>query len=217
MKSLLWEEYRQNRQLLILVGLSSAIPYVGALVAYLYAHLSPYAVEPLWEPSVHEMSGLAMIVTFLACALIGGNAIAGERVNRSAEFTFYLPISRQSAWLAKTLVAVAACTTLCIIHTSVSLVSFPGNTHDMEFLFIILSVCMMSFGSAWLSSSLLNSPAIASVLGITVAPVYGVHWERILTALALPTSETAFGISATALGLVCFAVGSLRYLRRVEP
>ena len=41
-------------------------------------------------------------------ALLGGNSIAGERVDRSAEFLAYLPVSRGRILASKLLVALAA-------------------------------------------------------------------------------------------------------------
>ena len=47
------------------------------------------------------------MISQLSIALIGGNAISGERVDRSAEFLYSLPIARRKLLASKLLFALA--------------------------------------------------------------------------------------------------------------
>ena len=89
MKWLVWREYRLN-QLGLAVGLALLIvPYMVALATLLWAKVPPspdkaFAVAALY----------AVVLIQLTPALLGGNAIAGERADCSAQFIAYLPVSR---------------------------------------------------------------------------------------------------------------------------
>ena len=93
MKWLFWREYRLNRLILIIFTLLLFLPYVIALIALSWP--SEHVVRP---PDASEAFGGAalysLVLTQLVVALLGGNAMAGERADRSAHFMAYLPVSR---------------------------------------------------------------------------------------------------------------------------
>ena len=84
----------------------------------------------------------------------------------------------------------------------------------------LVLIAFTGLSVSWLFSSILTSPAIATVLGIaTLATYYGTvaiagihignapHWVEVTMVFGVPM----------VLGLASFAVGSILYLRRVEP
>jgi ABC-type transport system involved in multi-copper enzyme maturation permease subunit len=220
MKALLWKEYRQNRQVLLAAAALTAIPYVGALLRYLFEESPTYSAgSPLvWAFTFHGISELTMMLTVVAFALIAGNSIAGERADRSTEFTFSLPIARTSAWIGKIMVAVAACTILIAVHACLRVATAPGIA-NRDYLLLLLSSSVLAFGAAWVFSSLLNNSAVTTVLGISAfLVIYSVI--RLYNQYAEPApldSMLLLAVLDIAIGLIGFCVGSLIYLRRVEP
>ncbi len=85
MKSLLWREYRRNRLLMLSGAVLVALPYLIAFA------VNDFYVMANWSLGLSNMMA----------ALLGGNAIAGETADRSAEFLAYLPVSRLQRFFSK--------------------------------------------------------------------------------------------------------------------
>ena len=97
MKWLLWREYRLNRLLLMTGATLLLLPYAIALFdlgwdAWWGSSQSPRAENAARRFEVAAF--FSIVISQLTLALLGGNAIAGERADRSAEFLAYLPVSR---------------------------------------------------------------------------------------------------------------------------
>jgi len=226
MKWLIWKEYRANRLVLI----------VGAVLA-----LSPYLIllTLLWGPL---RRGVAPWSWMLACAavysagisqltlaLLGGNVIAGERVDRSAEFLAYLPISRARA-LAGKLTLVASTVALIWIPNLLIVwladARIPDKMRSLYTVELFGSTILHTaitgavfFSVAWLLSSMLESPTF-SICGGLVTPVL-IMTAILFSGWGLGMTEDAvppwyIGISLV-LAPACFAAGTAYYLRRGEP
>ncbi len=170
----------------------------------------------------------ALIISQLAIALIGGNAIAGERADRSAEFLASLPIAKQQTVTSKLLLslAIAAVTwipnAIALLYLSALLnVEFPRDVLPL-LLGGTAIVSMTFFGVAWMLSSFLRSPTF-SVVGGLLAPglLFTAVWfvcylfdvpERYVE----PITCSYFGLCLVT-APVCFCVGTWYYLHRVEP
>ena len=179
----------------------------------------------------------SLVISQLAVALIGGNAIAGERADRSAEFLASLPITRKKILGSKLLLSLAIVGVIWTIDASalLGLARFSGqfgnDAHPvlaaLTTLGCIAIVAMMFFGVSWLFSSFLSSPTFA-VGGGLIVPL--LLYAGIASAAISSTSTTTsigqtgagavvfsyFGLGL-ALAALCFGVGTWYYLRRVEP
>ena len=227
MNWLIWREYRLNRMILI-VGLGLLLlPYAFAVMVLCWAR---------FHPGLFQVFGLAalysVILTQLTSALLGGNAIAGERNDRSAQFVAYLPLSRARRLKAKLSVILAATGVLWGVNLLILLIVF-GTAPESELrrLDVFSSVPsllgysaitgLVIFGVAWLVSSLQSSPTFA-VCGGLITPLVilmclrGAAWTT-----GPPTFDrfAAIGYFATCslVAVVCFSIGTWHFLRRIEP
>ena len=119
LKSLLWKDFRQQRGFLIAAAIALLIPYVIASGCSLTRSATESAVGEsgeIVEAPAQFFRAAAMTDICLAVILIpffAGNAIAGERGDRSAEFFAYLPITKRESLASKLIVAVALVVTGC--------------------------------------------------------------------------------------------------------
>ena len=227
MNWVLWREYRLNRWILVLGAVSLVSPYVAALLFLWTGSLFDGVV-----PSGSELFGGAVVFSFIASqlvlAILGGNSIAGERADRSAEFIAYLPVSRTQRLRAKWTVAVA----LLIVSWGVSslvsgilmfrypeLVQYPGRFWG----YVLAALCLAAtslavYGLCWLISSYTNNPALAVVGGVMTPAI------AILLAINTTVSESnilfwliTHAIVCLAVACLCLWTGTRHYLNRVEP
>ena len=228
MKALLWKDYRQNRRILVGVAIMLLIPYVFVTVGELGTRLwHVYPSKNLTE-LIGEASILSLFLTVLAIGFLGGNAIAGERVDRSAEFVAYLPIARRPAIASKAIVALSACLAFWLVNASVGCVtSWMVSDRFLEVVFDIASTTALGsvliFGASWLFSSFMSSPPIATMMGLATVVVYAVTMGLIDQARGLGTAgmEPSYfvlcAVLCVVLGIACFVAGVLHYVRRIEP
>jgi ABC-type transport system involved in multi-copper enzyme maturation permease subunit len=229
MRWLLWKDYRHNR-VVVSAGLFFLLaPHLIAL----YATCRGWFVEPQspsrWKSNFVVSSLYSLVLSQVTVALIGGNAIAGERVDRSAEFLASLPISRGRNLASKLLLALAIIAIIWL--TSVPILLYWTDPlgrgpllSSQESLRVIANVAITGaafFGVAWLLSSFIASPAIA-VCGGLITPVIVGSGMAFLDYL-FEWDWTGEEVELLYRGIllicapVCFAVGTWHYLRRVEP
>lgn len=157
-------------------------------------------------------------------AFIAGNALAGERADRSAEFGAYLPVPRGQWLLSKIVVTLSACAALQLANLIGAATAHQlGSDWHAYFLSLAITCSSVLFGVAWLVSSFSSSPAIAAASGLAALSI-------LLTGRALApdyvTGNTGsageqwligFPTLCLAIGLACFLAGCIYYLRRIEP
>lgn len=228
MKWLLWKDYRHNRLVVFATLFLLVAPYLIAVGAtwYDWWHYGR-PIELQLTRNLIGASLYGLLMSQLAIALIGGNAIAGERVDRSSEFLFSLPIARTKLLASKLLLALAIAATIWLTN-AVILWYFWGDPvvqRDLprfgEVLANAAITALVFFCVAWFLSSFIASPTIA-VCGGLITPLivgsglffvdylfeYHIHpdvwvaWYRCICLTIAP---------------LCFAVGTWHYLRRVEP
>ena len=235
MNWLVWKEYRLNRLILIVGATLLVAPHAVALV------LAWYGAGPPRAPSVGEgvsVSRLAvnllasgffsLVASQLALALLGGNAIACERADRSVEFLAYLPVSRARILVGKitlALMAVAliwAANLLIMLSALAGLPELPraeGSETFWGLLGNVATIGFVLFSVAWLMSSVLESPAIAALIGLISPWLVGMGVLALAWVLECPeeTAKAWYLGTCLVLAAACFAAGTWYYLRRVEP
>jgi len=235
MKWLLWKDYRHNR---LAVYTTLFLVFVPHLFALYLAWYEP-GNRPGFEVSQRAMyfvgsSMYSLVISQLAIALIGGNAIAGERIDRSAEFLTSLPLTRIKILASKLLLALAIAaviwiTNLVIFGIARALVNpaFPGGSilpGAPWTLFYTAIIGLLIFSFAWLFSSFLTSPTFSVGVGLAAPMILWSIFGYICYLFKLPempVSKIVFFstiiIFHIVLSLVCFSTGTWIYLRRVEP
>lgn len=232
-KALLWKDYRQNRRVLCAVGIFLAVPFVVGLVIGALDRLRPpseygYVEQIAWSDMFYAAGMWSFALLVLACPFVGGNAVAGERADRSAEFAAYLPVSRRSAITSKAVLAVGVCLLVAVVDLAVAYIAgtlkeswSTSYAQQMPgWIMVGVTTAALIFGVSWLLSAILNSPAIAAACGILAALllagtlafldfIRGTDEPVILAEWWLPISSL--------LGVGCFVAGVVYYLRRVEP
>jgi len=232
MKWLIWKEYRLNRLILIVGAVLLVAPHAVALV------LALRGVGPVTEGGLSRLqmnlllSAIwSLVLSQLTLALLGGNAIAGERADRSAEFLAYLPVARARILAAKIVLALVTVALIWIPNLLILLRIFarlPEVWAEFYAAFWIFFGTVAITGLAffcigWLLSSVLESPTF-SICGGLVTP-YLVMLGLALLGWWSGYVEEAFGPwywgtyrgTCLVLALGCFAAGTWYYLRRVEP
>jgi ABC-type transport system involved in multi-copper enzyme maturation permease subunit len=233
MKWLFWKEYRQNLLIVIAAAALLIVPYLFGLYAVCQWALT--SSDEMLRYDYLIVAGIySLTLSQLAIALIGGNAIAGERVDRSAEFQVYLPIARIRIFTAKVLLALAVAAVIWIVNLLIiGLLPKDNVPNDRLFLSRIIidtaATGLMMFGVAWLCSASIKSPTIATFAGL-IGPL--VVWTIIYFVVALiedrnkiiywppivwTIMENTFRGLCCSLGPICFGIGTWLYLRRVEP
>jgi ABC-type transport system involved in multi-copper enzyme maturation permease subunit len=162
--------------------------------------------------------------------LLGANAIARERADRSAEFLAYLPVSRAKIIASKAAVPLAFASLVWTSHVLVASVVVPALSNGSEGLPPGLSWGVTAsevwlFGTVWLGSSIVDTPlkalGFSIALGLLVVELgtrasdYLLGWqaERLNGGAASAWYAGAMAI----VGISCFMGGTWTYVRRVEP
>lgn len=177
-------------------------------------------------------SSWSLGLSAFVAALAGGNAIAGERADRSAEFLATLPVSRARILAPKVTLASLALLAFWLIDLLALYLTVASAQVDEEAcrnlrgtirtvvpLFGVSAV--LAFGAGWLFSALRASPAIATALAMIAPVALAMVSEAFIEALGAPPIEgrlwSTYVACGPPLGVAAFVAGTLHYLRRVEP
>jgi ABC-type transport system involved in multi-copper enzyme maturation permease subunit len=228
MTALLWKDYRLNRGVLLL-GIALLLgPYAAVFPLALYGHWPSLPPVGEWSALLLAASFFSLGLSQLTLALLGGNSIAAERADRSAEFLAYLPPSRLQILASKLLLALLAAGAIWAVNLSVTELLVPALGEALDSSWdkvaprsMLTAGTVLVFGASWLGSAVLNSPASATSLGIAVAAVGGPLLAQAACALFASGAREAFTSCGMIVGLtvgsLCFLSGSASFLRRVEP
>jgi ABC-type transport system involved in multi-copper enzyme maturation permease subunit len=225
LKALFWKDYRVNRLILIVGVVLLTAPH---LIAWIYVwRAQPPREYVQW--TLLAASAYSIVLSQLTLTLLGGHAIAAERVDRSAEFLGYLPPSRAMIITSKALLAFVT----ALVIWGVNLVVFclaapweelPNLGRDAPTMFEVpryvaaTGACM--FGIAWLGSSCLPSPTFAIFGGLVSPLVVNLSLMSCSTGLGWPAMADVghwYLVICPTLGCLCFVSGTWYFLRRVEP
>jgi ABC-type transport system involved in multi-copper enzyme maturation permease subunit len=229
MKWLLWKEYRLNLVILIVGVVLLVTPHAVALA------VTWYGTGPIFGGGAPQLSvnlflsGIySLVLTQLTLALLGGHAIACERVDRSAEFLAYLPLSRARILAGKITLALLTAAliwvpNLLILQVTVAeLPELPitqGNGMPWTWLGGIAITGLVLFSVGWLLSSALVSPtfAICGGLGTPLLILLGAQTLALVLGYPLEVVGPWYRRTCLVLAPACFLAGTWYYLRRVEP
>jgi len=255
MKWLLWKDYRANRMIVGMAIFLLVVPHVFVILGVLATKRGSPANSDIPNLAVGLIVSAAYSLGLLqlVLAFLGGNVIAGERFDRSAEFLASLPVSRRRILASKLLLTLGLLAMIWLPNLLILALALPGmglgtgGTLASEALVplrIMPFIGLAVFGVAWLASALGRSPALAACLGM-LAPgavglaLWGLVWAlRGLVLLAVPSgvfasaaggigpalernapvlAEACYDGLCLIVAVVCFVVGTRKYLRGVEP
>jgi ABC-type transport system involved in multi-copper enzyme maturation permease subunit len=220
MKWLIWKDYRVNR-----------LVFITALVLLVAPHaLFAILIWCGFGPKDHlqgayAASYVSLVLLQLAFALLGGNSIAGERIDRSAEFLAYLPVSRGRILTSKLLVVLAAIPLVWLPNLVVMAIAGASARPPVEVLFRELRTIAITgvtfFCVAWLFSCILESPTFSVSAGLIVPflvamTIWGVSDLRHVRVAGEVLLGWYWGL-CLAISAASFPTGTLYYLRRVGP
>jgi ABC-type transport system involved in multi-copper enzyme maturation permease subunit len=232
MNWLLWREYRLNRLILITAVVLLLLPYVVVLMAL------PWVKWPANEAArnVAFAFGFAavysLVIAQLTVALLAGNAMAGERADRSAEFIAYLPVPRTRRLVSKLSLAFAA--TAVIWGANLLVLLLVGSLEPELWrnpldpgISLVLSYTAITgltfFGVGWLISSFQSSPTFAVCGGLITPLLVVMGLSAVAWLIDVPRSnyssflEIGYVIICLLLAIMCFSIGTWYYLNRDEP
>ena len=223
MKSLIWKEFRLCWPILLAGAVLLIAPYIGPFIMVLRWR------EP-WidRTNIFAASAIASLaLSLLTPALMGGNAIACERADRSAEFLAYQPIFRGRILASKFVWPIMAAVVVWSINVLTIFccgrLSGQGDSDTSSMLGMFFVIGLLSFSVAWLVSALQSSPTFAVASGImapvVIAMCFGVAmWLTDGRAFAdgtvALTAYAAIGVVVAAGSLI---YGCWYYVHRVEP
>jgi len=229
MKWILWREYRLNRLILITGAVLLFLPYLFLFIALAWPQgTSPSVLDGFAGAVVYSL-----VLSHLTIVLLGGNAFAGERADRSAEFMAYLPLPRKRLLCSKLIIAFS--TVAIILGTNLFVLWLisciePGlwqiwNRPTVEYIAVILWLSCTSltfYGVSWLISSLQSSPTFA-VGGGLIAPLLVIAglgaaaWKIGILNTDDRFIPAGYTIICLTLAIASFTIGTWHYLKRVEP
>jgi hypothetical protein len=221
MKALLWKDFRINLPVII----TGLLLWFAAYAAIgLNVWLQTWPVFPgrgQWSEVIQIASVGGRALLTIVVGVLGANAIASERAERSTEFLFSLPPTRLKILTSKFLVALTTTILLWLGHQFMSDVVSPwlsanGASVNRVPLLGYTGGLVLIFGSTWLGSARLSSPAFALGGGIALCvAVISVLFE-ISRRVTWPVPDLV-PIGMLVAGITAFLVGSIYYLRRIEP
>jgi ABC-type transport system involved in multi-copper enzyme maturation permease subunit len=226
MRQLLWKDYRLNRGLLVLGAVALGGIFVAGLT-FEFSHAWPAVPAPqAWADGIYSYGHLALSVMPFVAALLGGNAIACERVDRSAHFLAYLPPTKLCIVASKVLVAVCAVAIFCLVNLLLMYAIAPRLAPEpTDFMYMMgtpaatLAGCLFTFGIGWLGSAFLEKPTIPVLAALAAPMVMGLALSLLASLLGISRFELAewSPVIGLVIGMAAFCVGTWYYFRRVEP
>ena len=226
MKALLWKDFRVNLPIIVAAVFIWLAAHAIAAVSMIFfaAHHNRLDAES-WVEILFRVSTATFLFSQLLIGALGANAMATERGDRSAEFLFYLPVTRQQMLASKLLVALVVAVAIWLWHLLVLEIVCPvlSNVLHEERIpsyAVVVASGVSLFGAAWLASSFMRSTAYSLLASLALFGAIGAAFFNSVQSWNWPpegTREPWFvGIHLT-LGLVGYVAGTWYFTRRVEP
>jgi ABC-type transport system involved in multi-copper enzyme maturation permease subunit len=176
MKALLWKDYRINLPVLVFGVALLLAPPLAALLINLRAQWVSGSPQAEWSALLVHAVAFGLAMQLVTVAMLGGNAIAGERADRSAEFLAYLPASRWAIIMSKAVFALAVVALLWGPALAITYLIAPAIGEvdpDLigfrdDIVPVLVSTAALLFGAAWLGSAFLPTHTLATGFGIAM-------------------------------------------------
>jgi ABC-type transport system involved in multi-copper enzyme maturation permease subunit len=225
MSWLLWKEYRENRPICIAGAAVLLLPYAIVSIVMGLASLGMIRGPVRLGEALVGASLYSLWASQLTLVLLGGNLIAGERVDRSAEFLAYLPLSRGRAVVGKLLLTLLAAVAIWSLNGTILMVynAGPDRVDDLPAILGLAAVLGFTFfGVSWLVSALQSSPTFAVFAGLVfplliVMSLHAVNEFLLDQRLTHNTVLQWFVAGCLVPAVASFVAGTCYHLRRVEP
>lgn len=230
LKALIWKDLRINRLPLLIGAFVLVAPYIVVGVAV--THM------PLWQEATAASAWAVLLATgchfSVMCsqptlAILSGHIIAVERGDRSAEFLGYLPPSRGLVLFSKAVVLAGTFLMIwglnLLLHATAFWLSPESDAaHDltshMASLPRFAGIGLLAAGAGWCASANVDNSGPAVALGLAAPAVLFGMLLAANSAFNTPDDlsfATVYFTLCPILAVVCFTIGTLLYLRRVEP
>lgn len=227
--TLIKKDIRHQSRFILAAAIFLILPHIIALIALITNQMGEFPQDN-WIDYFQAASIVDVILCVVLIPFFSGNAIAGERADRSAEFLAYLPIERKTTILSKAVVAMGisivffgVCSLVFYAFFQLLVVYHPGahiRAPQGAWISIILGSCVFMFGIAWLVSTFAQSATFAAAAGVIIPLAVG-----IMLMLIYPTETNehrnmtwlAYVIISFVIGPLCFIAGVIYYSKRVEP
>ncbi len=230
MRALIWNDFRISRPVLIIGFVLLLAPYAITLLTFTDSpHWTSMSEGAVWSMLIEIAAYMSLFCAPLTMSMLSGTIIAAERADRSCEFLAYLPPSRTKVIVSKMFVVGGVSAVIWLsggAALSIATMLAPVGSQPSQFvssmpsLWMIASIGVAACGVGWMASSWLES---------TGGPVGLAILAPIAISAPLQISQFYFGwpdpygyariymTSCATVGAVCFAVGTVYYVRRVEP
>jgi ABC-type transport system involved in multi-copper enzyme maturation permease subunit len=179
MKALLWKDFRVNLPITM-----------AAVFIWIFAHaiaavsMKLFTAHPIrldthsWVEMLFGVSTATLVFSQLLIGALGANAMATERGDRSAEFLFYLPVTRRQMLASKLFVALVVALAIWLWHLLVLEIVCPVllnavPTGRIPSYTVVVASGVSLFGTAWLASSLMRSTAYSLLASLILFVAIG--------------------------------------------
>ena len=228
MKSLLWKDYRINRLLLIFGFVVCVGPWIIAIARNLLIEWR--GGEAWWAPEFWvTIYGISLTLSLFTFAMLGGNAIAAERADRSAEYLGNLPVSRGTVLASKSIIALGPTFLIWAVNLAALFIVAPSITHvsaadivaksdGRESLGLFAGLTVLLLGSGWFWSTVLNSHGLATGMSFFTLAAVGMGFIGLEFGCGLENFlENWFVTTSLMVGIGGYVAGCAYYIRRLEP
>jgi ABC-type Na+ efflux pump permease subunit len=228
MKALLWKDLRLFSNILLLGAILLVGPYVTMPFYVFNSDLFPLVSEKMnpWSAILSISSFFSLCLCHFPLVMLAAHSMAYERADRSLAFLFTLPPTRFCILTSKVIIIGCFLATVWSVNGVAILIASQMNhgpvsiTDGYPPLRAIAVFEFFCFGASWLASAYSANPAHALAFSL-VAPLMllaffwmTMYWFRWPT----PSSFGAwYEQSSIILSQVCFALGIIRFLTKVEP
>jgi ABC-type transport system involved in multi-copper enzyme maturation permease subunit len=177
-------------------------------------------LDQWWNQYMNDAAWFGLISTVIMSAVFGGAAFATERRERWGDFLNLLPPARGPGIVSKLFVTFASLATIGAVHLAVlGMIGWLHHVDDFIGYTMLGAAVVMLFGVSWMLSTALRSASLSASIAITLTVCAGIVIVMLGSAFnwKIDWSYVVFAVVSTVTGVVCFLVGTVYYLHRVEP
>jgi ABC-type transport system involved in multi-copper enzyme maturation permease subunit len=224
MRQLLWKDYRLNGTVLLIIAIIVFGIYgigIATQVHSSWPHM-PSTVD--WGDMLVSYGTVALYLTIFFAALLGGNAIAAERADRSAHFLAYLPPTKTQILASKFIVSFCAMLVVWVLILLSLRVAGWLSGQPVELSSGVtargaLDLCILTFGMGWLASASLQTAIFPIIIAISSPIALSFAIVLVCDLLGIPRFQMGPYAEHASIwtGLVAFALGTWNYFHRIEP